>query len=464
LRELNEKRRVNILDTNREKGKGIMQHAPQVLIVDDEPHILKTMGICFEDLGYQITTCSDPLQAMDLIGTKPFDLAFVDLKMSPIDGMRILEAILEKTPQTTVIIITAHGSIESAVEAIKKGAYHYLQKPFDYEELQIFTRKVLEYHNLKKEVVELREKVHDLILPGNIITRHPKMREMVELAERVAETNLSVLIEGESGTGKELFAQLIHQKSERSQKSFVKVNCAAIPENLLESELFGHVKGAFTGAVKDRKGRFEIAHNATIFLDEIAEMTPGLQAKLLRILQQGEYEKLGENISRKVDVRVIAATNRNLEEAIKEGVFREDLFYRLNAVRIKLLPLRERPEDILPLIQFFIQKYAKAERVKISPEALKIMQRYRWSGNVRELENVMQRAVLLAKKGQIDLNDLPEEVRAATEHPGQPISLEEMERLHIKKILQLAPDLSEAARLLGIDPATLWRKRKKYSL
>ena len=323
---------------------------------------------------------------------------------------------------------------------------------------------MLEFHFLKKEVAQLREKVRDVALPGDIITRHAKMLEMVDLAERVAETNLSVLIEGESGTGKELFAQLIHMKSDRSEKSFVKVNCAALPENLLESELFGHVKGAFTGAIKDRKGRFEVADGATVFLDEIAEMTPALQAKLLRILQQGEYERLGESISHKVDVRVIAATNRNLEEAIKEGIFREDLFYRLNAVRIKLTPLRDRPEDILILIQYFFEKFSPGQLVEISPEALRVMQHYRWSGNVRELENVIQRAVLLAKKGRIEIKDLPEEVRTAEDQPDHPLSLEGVEKLHIKKILQFAPDFSEAAQMLGIDPATLWRKRKKYGL
>jgi NtrC-family two-component system response regulator AlgB len=244
----------------------------------------------------------------------------------------------------------------------------------------------------------------------------------------------------------------------------VKVNCAALPENLLESELFGHVKGAFTGAIKDRKGRFEAADGATIFLDEIAEMTPGLQAKLLRVLQQGEFERLGENISHKVDVRVIAATNRNLEEAIREETFREDLFYRLNAVRIKLLPLRERPEDIRLLIQYFMDKFSQGEQIDISPDAIKIMKHYRWSGNVRELENVIQRAVLLAKQGRIVMKDLPEEIRTAEDQPEQLLSLEELEKLHIKKVLQFAADLNEAAQLLGIDPATLWRKRKKYGL
>lgn len=437
---------------------------PKVLLVDDEPHILKTMGICFEDLGFETRKCLKPREAVELVRRERFDLAFVDLKMSPVDGIEVMEEIKRAAPETTVVIITAHGSIESAVEAIKKGAHQYLQKPFDFVELQLFAQKVLEYHQLKQEVKALREQAEGAAFAGEIITRNPRMREMIDLAERIAATNLSVLIEGESGTGKELFARLVYQKSERAKKKFVKINCAALPENLLESELFGHVKGAFTGAVKDRQGRFELADGGTVLLDEIAELTPALQAKLLRVLQQGEYERLGESITRKVDVRIIAATNKNLEEAIKEGTFREDLFYRLNAVRIRLLPLRERPEDILLLIQHFIKKFAGEEKIELSPEAAKALRLYRWSGNVRELENVMQRATLLAKNHKIELNDLPEEVRLAIANPEQPLSLEEVERQHIKKVLQVAKDLGEAAQILGVDPATLWRKRKKYQL
>jgi DNA-binding NtrC family response regulator len=408
---------------------------PKVLLVDDELHILKTMSICFDDLGFDTRKCSKPQEAMELIRREKFDLAFVDLKMSPIDGIEVMEEIKRVAPETTVIIITAHGSIESAVEAIQKGAHQYLQKPFDFVELQLFARKVLEYHQLKQEVKSLREEAERQRTPGDIITRNPKMREMIELAERVAETNLSVLIEGESGTGKELFAQLIYQKSERAKKKFVKINCAALPENLLESELFGHVKGAFTGAIKDRQGRFELASGGTIFLDEIGELTPALQAKLLRVLQQGEYERLGESITRRVDVRIIAATNKNLEEAIKESTFREDLFYRLNSVRIRLLPLRERLEDIMLLIQYFIEKFTEEEKIELSPEAAKALRLYRWSGNVRELENVMQRAVLLAQNGKIELADLPEEVRLAITNPVQPLEkTEEISALNLKFI------------------------------
>jgi NtrC-family two-component system response regulator AlgB len=259
-------------------------------------------------------------------------------------------------------------------------------------------------------------------------------------------------------------AQLIHAKSPRAEKAFVKVNCAAIPEQLLESELFGHVRGAFTGAVKDRQGRFEIADGGTVFLDEIAEIPSATQVKLLRVLQSKEFERVGESTPRKVDVRIIAATNRNLDEALKEGTFREDLFYRLNAVRIKLLPLRERPEDIPILIQHFLKKFGEGRELAVTEGAEKVLRSYRWSGNVRELENVIERAVLLAADMPIDLVHLPEEVRKSGDKGLYSLSLEEVERLHIKRVLQHAKDYDEAATILGIDRATLWKKRKKFSL
>lgn len=438
----------------------------KVLVVDDEPNILKTMGICFDASGFEARLLAKPQEVLEVIQRERFDLAFVDLKMAPLDGMEVLAEIKKHAPETTVTMITAHGSIDSAIEAIKKGAYHYLQKPFDLKELQLFAMKALEYHQLTQEVRELRQKVAEtaqvLGLNEMIVTHNREMLAVLSLATRVAESAMSVLIEGESGTGKELVAQFIHQRSPRAAKPLVKVNCAALPENLLESELFGHIKGGFTGAVKDRQGRFEVADSGTIFLDEIAEISPSIQAKLLRVIQSKEFERVGESVTRKVDVRIIAATNRNLDEALKEGSFREDLFYRLNALRLKLLPLRERPEDIPLLVQYFLKKFAKETPVEILPEAMKALRAYRWSGNVRELENVMERAVLLAKDGGIDLAHLPEEVRLAADKPAHAFSLEEIEKLHIKRVLQHAQDYDEAAQILGIDPATLWRKRKKY--
>lgn len=442
----------------------MQSRVPKVLVVDDELNILKTMGICFSSIGYETRLYSKPQDVLEILHREQFDMAFIDLKMTPVDGMELMEEIKKYSPETTVIIITAHGSIDSAIEAVKKGAYHYLQKPFDFKALQLLAQKAWEHHQLEQEVKNLRDQLAESQGSGEIITRNRELLSQLNLAARMAESTITMLIEGESGTGKELFAQYIHQRSPRSQKPFVKVNCAALPEQLLESELFGHVRGAFTGAVKDRQGRFELADGGTIFLDEVADLSLGIQAKLLRVLQSREFERLGESEPRKVDVRVIAATNRNLEEALKEGAFRDDLFYRLNAVRVKLLPLRERAEDLPLLIQHFLKKFGKDMPIQLSPDSMKALRAYRWSGNVRELENVMERAIILAKNGTIELSHLPEEIRSTLERPVSDLSLEEMEKIHIKKVLQHAKDYDEAAQILGIDPATLWRKRKKYGL
>ena len=440
----------------------MQQQKPKVLVVDDEKNILNTIGICLESIGIDATLCAKPQDVLHLLQENVFDIAFVDLKMSPMDGIEVLAEIKQYSPNTTVIIMTAHGSVDTAVVAIKKGAHDYLQKPFDFEELKLFTQKVLTHHQLVHEVVELRKELASMQGSGEIITRNRVMIEELDTAARVAESTISILVEGESGTGKELVAHYIHQKSNRADKPFVKVNCAAIPEQLLESELFGHVRGAFTGALKDRQGRFEMADGGTIFLDEIGELSSSIQSKLLRVLQTKDFERVGENVTRKVDVRVISATNRNLDEALKEGSFREDLFYRLNGVRIKLPPLRERPEDVPLLIHHFLKKFSKDRDIEILPEADKVLKAYRWSGNVRELENVIERAALLASNGVIKLNNLPEEIRGTTE--ANAFSLEETEKVQIKKVLQIAKDYDEAANILGIDRATLWKKRKKFNL
>ncbi len=438
--------------------------SPKVIVVDDEENILKTVGICFKSLGFDTQLFTNPVDALHKIHTEKFDLAFIDLKMRPLDGLEMLAEIKRISPDTTVTIITAHGSIESAVEAIKKGAYHYLQKPFNYTELQIFAQKTWEYHLLSTEVKELRQIITPDEQGVKFITRNAKTHEILDLAERMADSNLTILIEGESGTGKELIAQLIHEKSSRANKPLVKINCAALPTELLESELFGHVKGSFTGAVQDRIGRFEMAEGGTIFLDEIAEISMNIQVKLLRILQTKEFERVGESVTRKVDVRILAATNRNLDEALREGIFRDDLFYRLNAVRLKLLPVRDRPEDIPLLIQHFMYKHDPSNSIDIAPESMRLFRLYPWPGNVREIENVIQRAILLAQKGTLEPQHLPEEISQLSESSKPIPSLAELEKSHIQRVLTQTKDFNEAAQILGIDIATLWRKRKKYSI
>jgi NtrC-family two-component system response regulator AlgB len=433
-----------------------------VLLVDDEPNILKTVTIGLEAAGYAVTAYLNPLQAVEAMREHVFDLAFFDLKMQPIDGLQLLRESRRLSPETTAVIMTAHGSVDSAVEAMKLGAYDYLQKPFEFTELQHFVERVYEYHKLRREVRQLREELDRYEGMGEIVTRSERMKGVITLALQVAPSAMSVLIEGESGTGKELLAHLIHQKSPRGEGSFVAVNCTALAENLMESELFGHVRGAFTGAVKDRQGRFEVADGGTVFLDEIGEITPAIQVKLLRFLQSKEFERVGETATRKVDVRVIAATNRNLEGAVTQGLFREDLFYRLNAVRLKIPPLRERVEDIPLLVQHFLKKSGSASDV--TPEAIRALQGYTWKGNVRELENVIERAVILAHGGTIELHHFPEEFQVVADPSRHLLSLEQMEQQHIIRVLRIARDLDEAAHILGIDPATLYRKRKKYNL
>jgi NtrC-family two-component system response regulator AlgB len=436
-----------------------------ILIVDDEPNILKTLSIGLGAIGFGVEAFRNPAEALDRIGEVTFDIAFIDLMMQPIDGMQLLKEIKKRTPQTSCVIVTAHGTIDSAVEAIKLGASDFLQKPFDLKELQVFTERVFENHQLREEVRVLREQLLPARQSPEIVTRNVLMRRQLDLALQVADSQLTVLIEGESGTGKELMARYIHDHSPRRDGPFVRVNCAALAETLLESELFGHTKGAFTGAIKDREGRFESAGGGSIFLDEIGEVSPAIQVKLLRFLQSREFERVGENVTRKVDVRVIAATNRKLADALLEGSFRDDLYYRLNAVRIVMPSLRERPEDILLLAFHFLKRIsAGGKELDIAPESAKLLTAYRWPGNVRELENVMERAALLARDGIILPAHLPQELASLDESVSGLLSLEEIERQHIARVLRMASDLDEASRILEIDPATLWRKRKKFGL
>ena len=433
-----------------------------ILLVDDEQNILKTSKICLENAGFEVEAFASPLNALDALRQRSFHIGIYDLKMQPIDGMQLLKETRQISPDTTVVIMTAHGSIDSAVESIKLGAFDYLQKPFEFSELQTFAQKVYEHHRLQSEVQMLRDELQRRTGNGEIITHNERVQSVITLALQIAPSNISVLVEGESGTGKELLARLIHQQSNRADRPFVTVNCAALPHTLLESELFGHVRGAFTGAVKDRQGRFEAADGGTVFLDEVGEIEPATQVKLLRFLQSREFERVGESLTRKVDVRILAATNRNLEMAVATGAFREDLYYRLNAVRLKLPPLREREGDIPLLVQHFLSKFGC--QGDVSAEVISALGAYSWKGNVRELENVIERASLLARGEKIQIHHLPEEFQNVVPSGKQTLSLEEVERQHIIKVLRIAKDLDDAATKLGIDPATLWRKRKKYDL
>jgi NtrC-family two-component system response regulator AlgB len=439
----------------------------KILLVDDEPNILKTMSLSIESMGYEVLSYSSPSVALVALDTDPellkaVDIAFIDLMMHPVSGIDMLRELHLRKTSMLVVIITAHGSVESVVEAMKLGAYDYIQKPFNYNELAIFLQRISRSSEAKKSYEG----------GGGIITNDAYFQSILKTAEKIAKTNITVLIEGETGVGKELVADFIQKNSDRKDKPYIKLNCAALSEGLIESELFGHVKGAFTGAVKDRIGMIEGAEGGTLFLDEIGEMPMLMQAKLLRLLQNHEYYRLGENHTRKSDVRIIAATNRNLEEEIGQRGFREDLYYRLSGFRLTVPPLRQRRGDILPITDKILSHYASgAGQMSIPSEVETMLLGYDWRGNVRELENVMIRAAVLSDDQKtIKASDLPEYIRFQSKGDIGVVvspelrSIEEVEHDHIRFVLSRTKSLEEAAKILGIDSATLWRKRKKYGM
>ncbi|MGC8719204.1 MAG: sigma 54-interacting transcriptional regulator [Thermodesulforhabdaceae bacterium] len=389
--------------------------SPTVLIVDDEPNYLIVLEELLSDEGYNVLTADNATEGLQIASIQDVDVVVTDMKMPGIDGMAFLDSLHKLKPDLPIIMMTAYGTIEKAVEAMKKGAFDYICKPFENEEFKVVVARAVDHYRLLRRNRELEEEVKSRYSFQNIIGKSQVMKKVFYIVEKIAPSRSTVLITGESGTGKELIAKAIHYQSPRRDKPFVSVNCGALPETLLESELFGHERGAFTGAVQQRKGRFELAHEGTLFLDEISEMPLHLQVKLLRVLQEMEFERVGGTQTVRVDVRIIAATNRDLKKEVAAGRFRSDLFYRLNVVNIHLPPLRERSEDIPLLVAHFLDKYGKemggGETFKVDREAMKCLMEYSWPGNVRELENVIERAMLLCSNNVITLADLPLEVR-----------------------------------------------------
>ena len=449
-----------------------------ILIVDDEKNYLVVLEALLGSEGYEILTADNARNAIRLIEESELDLVITDIKMPGISGMELLEEAKKIAPDLPIIMMTAYGTIEMAVEAMKKRAYDYITKPFQNEELKLTVKKALENYRLIKENRFLSEALSDRYGYGNIIGKSKPMLEIYDLIRKVAQSKASVLIAGASGTGKELIAKAIHYDSSRKDRPFVSVNCGALTETLLESELFGHEKGAFTGAVAMKKGRFELADGGTLFLDEVGEMPPALQVKLLRVLQEMEFERVGGTKTIQVDVRVLSASNKNLKEEVVEGRFREDLFYRLNVINIEVPPLRERVEDIRLLVNHFVQKYGQDEsknKIQLSAGAWKALYSYGWPGNVRELENAVERAVVLSSDGQIALEDLPIELSGKQEALdverfiplGAPLqtTLEQIEEKLVRRALKQCNNIqSHAAEMLGITKSLIQHKMKKYNI
>jgi DNA-binding NtrC family response regulator len=453
----------------------------RILIVEDEPDLRQVFVEILTTDGYDISTASDGEMAIQMLSEHNYDLSLIDLYLPKASGFQVLAHLQQMSPATSAIVMTGHASIESAVEAMKTGATDYLTKPVAFDQLRIVVKKALDVRRLQQENRLLRYQLKTKYRFENLVGTSPAMQQVFQLIEKVADAESTVLILGESGTGKELVARAIHFNSHRAEKPMIPVNCGAIPESLLESELFGHERGAFTGAARTRIGRFELANGGTIFLDEVGDMSPALQVKLLRVLQEQSFERVGGTKSIQVDVRIIAATNRNLEGAIACGEFREDLYYRLSVIPLNLPPLRERKEDIPLLLQHFMDQFNRMRDRKLqgfSPGALHMLMNYHWPGNVRELENLVDRVVVLKGQGIVEPEDLPDKMRTIwTPSPsaamvGIPdegfclaIAVREFERELISRALQKADGVkNRAAQLLGIKRTTLIEKLKRHSL
>ncbi len=450
----------------------------RVLIVDDEKSMREFLSIVLKKEGCDVTVAAHGPEALSLIDKEIFDLVISDIKMPGLSGIDLLKAVKAVSPSTIVLMMTAFASTETAVEAMREGAYDYLTKPFKIDEVKLLVKNALERKQLQEENTRLKRVVHDRASFEQIVGHSEKLSKVLDLIRKVADTSSNVLIFGESGTGKELVARAIHYNSRRRERPFVAVNCSALPEPLLESELFGHMKGAFTGAVSNKEGLFEIANDGTIFLDEIGETPLGIQVKLLRVLQEKEFRRVGGTRDMKIDVRIVAATNRDLEKAIADGRFREDLYYRLDVIPIHLPPLRERPEDIPLLVEAFLQKFTQEMGktiTRIEPEAVELLGKQEWKGNVRELENVMERIVALASGGTIGPDQVRECVPRSAEDPvamslpPDGIDLEGMiaaiERDFLLKALQRSHGVKkDAASLLGLDFRSFRYRLSKYGI
>jgi len=446
----------------------------RILVVDDEESMGKFMQIMLQKEGYEVTPALSGSEALKIIKQKEYDLVIVDLMMPEMNGLRLLSEVKQHNSQIDFIVMTAFASVDTAIEAMKKGALDYVTKPFKVDEIKLAISRSFERQKLQAENAELKRRIKQEFSLDAFVGNSLEIVKIKQMVEKIARTESTVLLLGESGTGKELIARAIHSYSQRGDRPFVSINCAALPETLLESELFGHAKGSFTGAIKDKEGLFKVADGGTFFLDEIGETSPAIQVKLLRVLEQKEVTPVGETKPIPVDVRLVAATNQDLEQKVKTNQFRPDLFYRLNVLPVCIPPLRQRKEDIPLLCAHFIRENCRKINVKektLTPEALQLLVNYAWPGNVRELENILERAIILSPNSKISPPDLPVQIReektqtfVQEQAPAHP-TLEELEKAYIFWVLsQNEWNKSKVAQLLGIDTSTLYRKIEKYGL